>query len=310
MPNPNRATHGEPERIGESGPDAMQSDNPAAAARMAMVCRAIRRVAPIVNDEHAASNAHCTRRLPPDACDESRNNSHNPPKNPSARTRTEPRRNRGTAAGGCRSCREHRVTRCRAPRASSCPNRCTASTRRSPAASEADMGRADDAQASRLLPRAACLTRLPGAFPGNVKARKCTSTSTRVPRNAELTATKDALRPSPEIFPCPRDLPLLPRDLPFSHEIFPCSPRSPSADFFPFSPRSSLAPRSSLFFAEFWGSRVLAFFDEIFPFPEIFPLFAEITISRVLPFSPEIFLFPEIFPCIYGRYWPFTPHTR
>ena len=76
----------------------MQSDNPAAAARMAMVCRAIRRVAPIVNDEHAASNAHCTRRLPPDACDESRNNSHNPQKSISThahRTPEKPRRGGG-----------------------------------------------------------------------------------------------------------------------------------------------------------------------------------------------------------------------
>ena len=70
------------------------------------------------------------------------------------------------------------------------------------------------------------------------------------------------------------------------------------------------SPEIIPFFRRVWCSRVLAFFDETFPFPEIFPLFAEITISRVLPFSPEIFLFPEIFPCIYGRYWPFTPHTR
>ena len=137
------------------------------------------------------------------------------------------------------------------------------------------MGRAAVAQASRLLPRAACLTRLPGAFPGNVKARKFPSTTTRVPRNAELTATKGT--PSfPRNLPLPPRSSLVPRDLPFSPEIFPCSPRSSlvrrdhhlrtsslfprdlpfprdhpffrrdsgAPEFLPFSTRSSLSPRS------------------------------------------------------------------
>ena len=56
------------------------------------------------------------------------------------------------------------------------------------------MRQAADAQASRLVPRAACLTRLPGNLPGNLRAGKIASRSGPVRKSAHFTETRIARR--------------------------------------------------------------------------------------------------------------------
>ena len=205
-----------PERLGECRTTNAQSDTPAAAAREPW-CAGPSDARTRPERRGRATDARCTRWLAPDACDESRNSSHNSKMLRHARTGTRTPdnhpENRSSAERRDRCARppqlpRHRATRCRAPRASSCPE---GAPHDAPEAGRVSVGReghAAEPQASQLLPRAACLARaLPGklsretqnaptrAFPPKYPA-------TRQPSSNAHTATRDETRRTPILTAC------------------------------------------------------------------------------------------------------------
>ena len=205
-----------PERLGECRTTNAQSDTPAAAAREPW-CAGPSDARTRPERRARATDARCTRWLAPDACDESRNSSHNSEMLRHARTGTRTPdnhpENRSSAERRDRCARppqlpRHRATRCRAPRASSCPE---GAPHDAPEAGRVSVGReghAAEPQASQLLPRAACLARaLPGklsretqnaptrAFPPKYPA-------TRQPSSNAHTATRDETRRTPILTAC------------------------------------------------------------------------------------------------------------
>ena len=205
-----------PERLGECRTTNAQSDTPAAAAREPW-CAGPSDARTRPERRGRATDARCTRWLAPDACDESRNSSHNSKMLRHARTGTRTPdnhpENRSSAERRDRCARppqlpRHKATRCRAPRASSCPE---GAPHDAPEAGRVSVGReghAAEPQASQLLPRAACLARaLPGklsretqnaptrAFPPKYPA-------TRQPSSNAHTATRDETRRTPILTAC------------------------------------------------------------------------------------------------------------
>ena len=205
-----------PERLGECRTTNAQSDTPAAAAREPW-CAGPSDARTRPERRGRATDARCTRWLAPDACDESRNRSHNSEMLRHARTGTRTPdnhpENRSSAERRDRCARppqlpRHKATRCRAPRASSCPE---GAPHDAPEAGRVSVGReghAAEPQASQLLPRAACLARaLPGklsretqnaptrAFPPKYPA-------TRQPSSNAHTATRDETRRTPILTAC------------------------------------------------------------------------------------------------------------
>ena len=205
-----------PERLGECRTTNAQSDTPAAAAREPW-CAGPSDARTRPERRGRATDARCTRWLAPDACDESRNSSHNSKMLRHARTGTRTPdnhpENRSSAERRDRCARppqlpRHRATRCRAPRASSCPE---GAPHDAPEAGRVSVGReghAAEPQASQLLPRAACLARaLPGKLSRETQNAPTRSfppkyPATRQPSSNAHTATRDETRRTPILTAC------------------------------------------------------------------------------------------------------------
>ena len=190
-----------PERLGECRTTNAQSDTPAAAAREPW-CAGPSDARTRPERRGRATDARCTRWLAPDACDESRNRSHNSkmlrhartgPERPTTTPRTGAVPRDESDAHGRRSCRDT------GPRAAAHPEPLLVpkehhTTRRRPAASQwgEKVTPPSRKPLSSCLALPASLVRFPGNFPAKHKTRQraCCHQNILQPGNHPATPTR------------------------------------------------------------------------------------------------------------------------